>query len=102
MGDLQNVTVKVLDKDYKLRIEPTRESALRRAAELINSQAKAYARQFAFQESQDLLAMVALTQITELIQTQDSMKYKDKELIDKLTELDTTLEKHLHPTQNSL
>jgi len=46
--------------------------------------------------------MVALTQVTELIKLNDSLKYKDTELIEKLTEIDSLLEQNLHPTRNSL
>lgn len=102
MEEMQSVSVSILDKQYKLKIERSREAALRRAAELIDSQARAYGKHFAFQDRQDLLAMVALTQITELFQIQDNLKYKDQELIKKLQELDSALEKHLHPDQNSL
>lgn len=102
MEELQSVTVTILDRTYPLKIERTKEAALRRAAELIDTQARAYGKRFAAKDRQDLLAMVALTQITELFQMQDSLTFKDKELIDRLTELDSALEKHLHPAQNSL
>ena len=80
----------------------TQESYLRKAAALIDSQARLFKKNFPQNDKQDLLAMVALTQVTELIKLQDSLKYKDEELIEKLKDIDSVLESHLHPTQNSL
>ncbi|MCF0211394.1 MAG: cell division protein ZapA [Bacteroidales bacterium] len=99
---MQQVSVTILGKVYKLKVERSKESALRRAADLLDTQAQEYAKMFAHQDRQDLLAMVALSQITELFLLQDSLTFKDKELIDKLTDIDNALEKHLHPAQNSL
>ncbi len=46
--------------------------------------------------------MVALAQVTELFKTQNSLQYKDNELVKQLTEIDTLLDDNLHPTRNSL
>lgn len=96
------VTVKILDRTYRLRIGKDSEQSLRQAAELIDTQAGMYGKNFAYQDHQDLLAMVALSQTTELVKMQDNLKFKDKELIDKLAEVDSVLESHLHPAQDSL
>ena len=61
-----------------------------------------FKKQYGHRDNQDLLAMVALAQVTELIKTQDSLKFKDNELIEKLAEIDSMLNNNLHPTQNSL
>lgn len=102
MEDLQPVTVNILGRNYKLRISRSEEETLRAAAEELNAQAKIYGKHFSYQDHQDLLAMVALSKITELIKVQRNVKYKDTELISTLTEIDNVLEKYLHPTQNSL
>ena len=96
------VTVKILERSYKLRIVPSEERWLREAAALIDSQARLFSKHYEHRDHQDLLAMVALSQVTELVKTQESLKYKDTELIEKLTEIDSVLEQSLHPTQNSL
>lgn len=97
-----SVTVKILERDYKLSIAASDETFLRNAAAFIDAQARIYRKQYGQRDNQDLLAMVALSQVTELIKLNDSLKYKDTELIEKLTEIDSLLEQNLHPTRNSL
>ena len=100
--DNVSATVKILERNYKLSIAEQEESHLREAAALIDSQARLFKKQYGPRDPQDLLAMVALAQVTELIKTKESLKYKDTELIEKLTEIDSVLDNSLHPTQNSL
>ena len=95
-------TVSILERNYKLSIPADDEIYLRNAAALIDSQARLFKKQYGHRDNQDLVAMVALAQVTELFKTNDSLKFKDNELIDKLKELDSLLEDNLHPTQNSL
>ena len=97
-----SVTVNILERNYKLSIAAAEEKCLRDAAALIDAQARMFKKQYGHRDNQDLLAMVSLAQVTELIKTQASLKYKDDELIEKLTEIDSVLENNLHPTQNSL
>lgn len=98
----QPVTISILGRDYKLRIEPDEERHIREAASLIDAQARLYGKHYGYRDHQDLIAMVALTQITELVKTQSRQQYHDDELIQKLNDIDALLEQHLHPTQNSL
>lgn len=98
----QPVTVNVMGRDYKLKIGKDDEEYLRKAADLINSQANLYGRNFNYRDHQDLLAMVALGQITEFTKLQALLKHKDDELSLSLTDIDNTLEQYLHPTRNSL
>lgn len=88
----QSVTVNILDRPYKLKIGSVDEMYLRKAAELIDSQAKSYGKMYAHQDGQDLLAMVALTQITRLLKVQAGQQYKDTALETKLTALDQLLD----------
>ena len=97
-----SVTVTILERNYKLTIASSDEKHLRDAAALIDTQARMFKKQYGHRDNQDLLAMVSLAQVTELIKAQDSLKYKDNELIEKLTEIDSVLENSLHPAQNSL
>lgn len=96
------VTVNILDRDYKLTIASDDEASLRKAAKLIDTQARNYGKQYGFRDHQDLVAMVALGQITELIKLEERLKFNDKELIEKLTDINTVLDEYLHPAQNSL
>ena len=97
-----SASVNILGRTYRLRVAPEDESALRKAAEAIEAQAKSYGMQYAYNDHQDLLAMVALTQITQLTKIQNSLRYKDTSLAQRLQSIDCVLDKILHPTQNSL
>ncbi len=57
---------------------------------------------YAYNDHQDLLAMVALTQITQLTKIQNSLRYKDTDLAQKLQSIDSVLNGILHPDLNSL
>jgi len=96
------VSVNILERSYKLSIPASDETRLRNAAAFIDAQARMFKKQFNHRDNQDLLAMVALMQSTELSKTKDSLQYKDNQLIEKLTELDNLLDNSLHPVQNSL
>lgn len=96
------VTVKILERSYKLTIAAEEERYLREAAALIDNQARLFRKQYGQRDPQDLLAMVSLAQVTELVKTKDNLKFKDTELIEKLTEIDSVLDNNLHPTRNSL
>lgn len=95
-------SVTILGRTYRLRVAKEDEEALRKAADMIESQAKNYGNMYAYNDHQDLLAMVALTQITQLTKIQNSLRYKDTDLAQKLQSIDNVLERILHPNQNSL
>lgn len=90
-------SVTILGRTYKLRVAAEDEEALRKAAEMIDTQAKNYGNMYAYNDHQDLLAMVALTQITQLTKIQNSLRYKDTDLAQKLQSIDSVLEGILHP-----
>lgn len=95
-------SVSILGRTYKLRVAAEDEEALRKAAETIDTQAKSYGSLYAYNDHQDLLAMVALTQITQLTKIQNSLRYKDTDLAQKLQSIDSVLEGILHPALTSL
>lgn len=103
--DTVQASVNIMGRTYRLRVASEDEAALRRAAEAIEKQARQYGGMYAYNDHQDLLAMVALTQITQLTKIQDSLRFKDTDLAQRLQSIDSVLEGILHPTtetQNSL
>ncbi|MBQ2539877.1 MAG: cell division protein ZapA [Bacteroidales bacterium] len=88
-------TVYILDRPYKLKVRPDDEHFLRKAAERIDAQAREYGKMYAYNDRQDLLAMVALTQITQLLRLQDREQFMDKELEARLTNINTMLDTKL-------
>ena len=97
-----SVSVKILDRTYRLTIAPEEERLLREAAAMIDAQARLFTKQYGQKDRQDLLSMVCLTRVTELLKIQENLQFKDNRLIEKLTEIDSVLEQNLHPTRNSL
>ena len=97
-----SASVNILGRTYRLRVAASDEEALRKAANAIESQAKQYGSMYAYNDHQDLLAMVALTQITQLTKMQDQLRFKDTDLAQRLQSIDSVLEGILHPAQNSL
>jgi cell division protein ZapA (FtsZ GTPase activity inhibitor) len=85
-------TLYILDRPYKLKVRPDDEHFLRKAAETIDSQARSYGKMYAYNDRQDLLAMVALTQITQLLELQDRLQYKDTKLASRLTDINELLD----------
>ena len=102
MEQTLSVAVNILGRTYKLRVVPEDEEVLRSAAAAIDSQAKNYGKMYAYNDHQDLLAMVALTQITQLKKMQKSLQYKDTDMAGRLQSINSVLEEILHPTRNSL
>lgn len=86
-----SVTVSILDRKYKLRISEAEAGYLTKAAEIIDSQAKKYGEVYTYQDKQDLLAMVALTQITQLAKLQEGSHTDLSGLERRLTDLDALL-----------
>ena len=95
-------SVNILGRTYRLRVAPGDEGALRKAAQTIETQAKQYGGMYAYHDHQDLLAMVALTQITQLTKIQDSLRYKDTALAERLQLIASVLEGILHPTKDTV
>lgn len=97
--DKLSVTVSILERTYKLNIDRKDEAYLRRAATLIDTQVREYAKVYGHKDNQDLLSMVALSQITQLIKIHEDVKYKDNDLIQKLSEIDSLLSEELEKTE---
>lgn len=88
-------TVHILDRPYRLKVKPETEQFLRKAAEVIDSQARSYGKMYAYNDRQDLLAMVALTQITQLLELQDKLQFADNKLATRLTDINALLDKNV-------
>jgi cell division protein ZapA (FtsZ GTPase activity inhibitor) len=97
-----SVSVNILGRTYKLRVAPNDVECLQKAAQTIDNQARSYSKQYAYNDHQDLLAMVALTQITQSTKIQDTLRNKETAISQRLHSIDSVLEQILHPTHNSL
>ena len=87
------VTVNILDRNYKLKAAPGDEPFLLSAAEKINAQIAAYKKAYAYQDFQDLLAMVAIAKTTQLNKLEHITSNSEESLLERLNKLDNILEK---------
>ena len=89
--DELTISVTIADRPYRLKIKRDEEETVRNAANEINSKLKSYAENFAFNDKQDLLAMVTLEKTTESLMMKNSLNMNEKEISSKLVEIDNLL-----------
>lgn len=85
------ITVNIGGRSYKLRIKHEEEELVRRASKEIENCSKEYAQAYAYRDTQDLLAMVALQQTLSALQLGESADYQENEVHNKLKEIDQIL-----------
>lgn len=90
-----SITVVIADRPYRLTISPNEEEAIRKAAASIDTQIEKYASYFQYKDKQDLLAMVALQFSTSSIDFETQLKFRDQELMGRLSEIDKVLTESL-------
>lgn len=90
--DERPVTVTILGRGYKLKIGSSKEQYLRKAADLIEQQARDYGKRYGHQDGQDLLAMVSLTQITNLMKLQEQRNFYNSDLESRLSAISQLLD----------
>jgi len=88
----QSITVTIADRPYKLTVKREDEEIFREATKYINDRLKSYAANFSFKDKQDLLAMVALQYTTNALRNERVLAFRDKELVEKLVNLNTMLD----------
>jgi len=65
--DSEATTVSILDRQYKLKSNSRKAAELQKAALMVDEAARSYGTRFAHHDNQDLLAMVALTQMERIL-----------------------------------
>lgn len=91
MQTKQNIKIFIAGRPYKLAINSEEEELVRRAADLLNETIKKYSQTFEYKDQQDLFAMIALQHVATSIRLEDEKSYKDKEMLEKLSEIDEKL-----------
>ncbi len=74
------IKIRIYDRQYPMKVHPKDEALVRKAAETINNQLKAYQEKFDHIDIQDLLAMVAFDCLVEKLRVQKAQA-KDQETI---------------------
>lgn len=74
MSGLQQIRIKIAEKEYTLKIKPEEEALLRRAAKILNEKMKTMQKKSGIWDKQDLLAMVAFDTVVQ------NLKYEEEQL----------------------
>ncbi|MBN2175428.1 MAG: cell division protein ZapA [Bacteroidales bacterium] len=93
--DELTISVIIAERPYRLTIKREEEEIIRKAANEINRTIKQYSESFAYNDKQDLLAMVALEQTTNALKKEIENKKSNKTLNEKLVLIDELLSKNL-------
>ncbi len=96
--DKININLVIADRTYPLKIDPSEEEHVRKAAKQINNKIREYQSLYEAKDKQDFLAMVALQYATDSLRTQDKPTIEDSNFPDKLESLDKQLQEFLNAT----
>jgi cell division protein ZapA (FtsZ GTPase activity inhibitor) len=95
--DLININVTICDRPYRLKVKPSEEEHVRRAARTINEKVKELQSQYAAKDKQDYLAMSMLTFMVEKLSDKADFIIKDNSLMERIAELDSRLDQVMNP-----
>ncbi len=90
-----NIKVDIGGRPYSLTIGRSEEELVRKAANDVNRTINKYSKEFEYKDMQDLYAMVSLQYASGLMHIENEKSFRDKEMKDKLMEIDTALTNHL-------
>ncbi len=91
MSDFK-ISVKIADRTYRLKVGRDEEEIIRKAQSAINDKVKQYSEHFSYNDSQDLLAMVALDATLNSIRCDEKIQFNTEELDQRLDEIDEMLD----------
>ena len=91
MEEQININVIIADRPYRLKINPSEEEKVRRAAKEVNNKVKSFQSTYEAKDKQDYLAMAALLFAVEVEKGSRPAEEDNSELYAKLNELDQTL-----------
>ncbi|HOW31430.1 MAG TPA: cell division protein ZapA, partial [Bacteroidales bacterium] len=91
MADEIAITLNIASRPYRLFVKKTEEEAIRRAAKSVGEQIGHYAKNFGYNDTQDLLAMVALHFAMTGDASETEAKFVNEKLHDTLAKMDTIL-----------
>lgn len=89
------ISVNIADRPYRLTIKREEEELIRKAANIINDKVKSYSSNYAFNDKQDLLAMVALEEATNALNKDGKLSDIDNTVLNDLIDIDSLLTENL-------
>lgn len=90
-----NIKVDIGGRPYSLTIGRSEEELVRKAANDVNLTINKYSKEFEYKDMQDLYAMVSLQYASGLMHIENEKSFRDREMKDKLMEIDKALTTHL-------
>lgn len=97
----QNIKIFIAGRPYKISVNSAEEELVRKAADLLNDTIKKYSQSFEYKDQQDLFAMIALQHVANSIRLENEKSFKDKEMSEKLSEIDQILSLSLETGKRS-
>lgn len=88
---LININLVIADRPYPLKIRPSEEEKVRKAAKDINAKVTDFQNQYAAKDKQDYLAMACLMYAVEVLGYKNKTTLEDSSLARQLEELDRLL-----------
>jgi cell division protein ZapA len=102
MDEKINIRVIIAERPYKMAVAREQEEFVRRAAKIVNNTIESYSKAFNYKDHQDLFAMVALQNTTKTVRLEAEKSFRDREMGEKLKELDDILTEHLNNFESVL
>ncbi|MBW6459666.1 MAG: cell division protein ZapA [Bacteroidales bacterium] len=85
------ITVNIADRPYRLKIKRDEEGIIRQAVQEIEQRTRDYSESFAFNDKQDLLAMVLLHFSSTTLKLASELKENVENVIHRLSRMDHML-----------
>ena len=85
------ISVTIAERPYRLTIQRDEEEVIRKATDEINKKIKEYSNNFAFNDIQDLIAMVILEFATKVVNFEEDLKGNETKTINKLVDINKLL-----------
>jgi len=89
--DELTITVTIADRPYRLNIRKEEEEGIRKAAKTISEKIKQYSENYAFNDRQDLLAMVCLEFANSSLVSEEKLFKSEDHFVDRLSRIDEIL-----------
>lgn len=86
-----SIKIKIVDREYPMRVAPDEEERLRLAGRMVNEKFKFFRDQFGIDDKQDLLAMVAFDCLVEKLRLENDKDHKSSTVDQKLNNLENLL-----------
>jgi cell division protein ZapA len=89
------ITVKIADRPYRLKIKREEEEIIRKAVKNIEMRTKEYSEHFAFNDKQDLMAMVLLHYASTAQKLENDLSSGEKMALTRIQQMEELITHHL-------